>query len=102
MRMTEGLTLETSAFQIFYGANLTFISSFNKTTEIFIFHFPTEAAPQLLWNLEVCKFQIGNCHLNIIFTITINNLAHALQVRGVVFRPKVLSYGRSGENDIEQ
>ena len=27
----EGLTLETSAFQIFHGGNSTFINSFDKT-----------------------------------------------------------------------
>ena len=30
-RSDEGLTLETSAFQIFHGGNFTFINSFDKT-----------------------------------------------------------------------
>ena len=31
IRSDKGLTLETSAFQIFYGGNSTFINSFDKT-----------------------------------------------------------------------
>ena len=31
MRSEEGLTLETSALQIFHGGNSTFINSFDKT-----------------------------------------------------------------------
>ena len=31
IRSDEGLTLETSAFQIFHGGNFTFINSFDKT-----------------------------------------------------------------------
>ena len=31
IRSDEGLTLETSAFQIFHGGNSTFINSFDKT-----------------------------------------------------------------------
>ena len=31
LRSDEGLTLETSAFQIFHGDNSTFINSFDKT-----------------------------------------------------------------------
>ena len=31
LRSDEGLTLETSAFQIFHGGNSTFINSFDKT-----------------------------------------------------------------------
>ena len=31
----EGLTLETSAFQIFHGGNSTFINSFDKTQFLF-------------------------------------------------------------------
>ena len=31
----EGLTLETSAFQIFHGGNFTFINSFDKTKFLF-------------------------------------------------------------------
>ena len=27
----EGLTLKTKAFQLFYGSNMTFIDSFDKT-----------------------------------------------------------------------
>ena len=30
-RSDEGLTLETSAFEIFHGGNSTFINSFDKT-----------------------------------------------------------------------
>ena len=42
----EGLTLETSAFQICHGGNSTFIDSFDKTK--FLFHSPTDAVPQFL------------------------------------------------------
>ena len=31
----EGLTLETSAFQIFHGGNFTFINLFDKTKVLF-------------------------------------------------------------------
>ena len=31
IRSDEGLTLETSAFEIFHGGNSTFINSFDKT-----------------------------------------------------------------------
>ena len=34
-RSDEGLTLETSAFQIFHGGNFTFINSFDKTKVFF-------------------------------------------------------------------
>ena len=34
-RSDEGLTLETSAFQIFHGGNFTFINSFDKTKFLF-------------------------------------------------------------------
>ena len=40
----EGLTLETSAFQIFHASNSTFINSFDETK--LLFHSPTEAVPQ--------------------------------------------------------
>ena len=36
IRYDEGLTLETSPFQIFHGGNSTFINSFDKT-KIFVF-----------------------------------------------------------------
>ena len=35
IRSDEGLTLETSAFQIFHGGNFTFINSFHKTKFLF-------------------------------------------------------------------
>ena len=35
VRSDEGLTLETSAFQIFHGGNFTFITSFDKTKFLF-------------------------------------------------------------------
>ena len=35
IRSDEGLTLETSAFQIFHGGNSTFINSFDKTEFLF-------------------------------------------------------------------
>ena len=35
IRPDEGLTLETSAFQIFHGGNSTFINSFDKTNFLF-------------------------------------------------------------------
>ena len=35
IRSDEGLTLETSAFQIFHGDNFTFINSFDKTKFLF-------------------------------------------------------------------
>ena len=40
IRSDEGLTLETSAFQIFHGGNSTFMNSFDKTK--FLFHSPTD------------------------------------------------------------
>ena len=47
IRSDEGLTLETSAFQIFHGGNFTFINSFDKN-QIFVLISPTDAAPQFL------------------------------------------------------
>ena len=44
LRLNEGFTLETPAFQIFRGGNSTFINSFDETH--FLFYSPTEAAPQ--------------------------------------------------------
>ena len=35
-RSDEGLTLETSAFQIFHGGNFTFINSFDKNKFLFL------------------------------------------------------------------
>jgi len=35
LRSDEGLTLETSAFQIFHGGNWTFINTFDKTKFLF-------------------------------------------------------------------
>ena len=46
IRSDEGLTLETSTFQIFHGGNSTFTNSFDKH-QIF-FHSPTDSAPQFL------------------------------------------------------
>ena len=65
MRSDQGLTLETSAFQIFHDDNSTLINSFDKTNFFslshgrsstvsletrnqFFFHSPTDAAPQFL------------------------------------------------------
>ena len=42
----EGLTLETSAFQSLYGGQFTL--STPLINQIFVFHFPTDAAPQFL------------------------------------------------------
>ena len=39
------------AFQIFHGGNSTFTNSFEKTK--FLFHSPTDAAPQFLKKLEI-------------------------------------------------
>ena len=38
-RQSEGLTLETSAFQIFHGGNFTFINSFDKTKFLFLYYY---------------------------------------------------------------
>ena len=38
IRSDEGLTLETSAFQIRHGGNSTFINSFDKTKFLFTYH----------------------------------------------------------------
>ena len=37
VRSDEGLTLETSAFEIFHGGNFTFINSFDKSKFLFLF-----------------------------------------------------------------
>ena len=42
----EGLTLETSAFQSLYGGQFTL--STPLINQIFVFHSPTDAAPQFL------------------------------------------------------
>ena len=42
----EGLTLETSAFQSLYGGQFTL--STPLINQIFVVHFPTDAAPQFL------------------------------------------------------
>ena len=47
----EGLTLETSVFWIFHGGNSTFVNLFDKTK--FLFHSPSDAAPQFLSKLEI-------------------------------------------------
>ena len=67
-------TPETSAFKIY----LTFINLFDKTQ--FLFHPPTDAAPQFLWKLEITllhlltqsnrpplflNFQLTNYHLTL-------------------------------------
>ena len=46
IRSDERITLEMSAFQIFYSGNSTFTSLFDKTK--FLFHSLTNAAPQFL------------------------------------------------------
>ena len=46
IRSDEGLTLETSAFQIFHGDNSNFINSFDKTKVLF--HSATDAEPRFL------------------------------------------------------
>ena len=51
IRSDEGLTLETSAFQIVHGGNSTFIKHVWQNN-IFLFHSPTDAAPQFLFNLR--------------------------------------------------
>ena len=65
----EGLTLETSAFQSLYGGQFT--SSTPLMNQIFVFHSPTDAAPQFLQKLTpfektLCSFcymekKIQNC-----------------------------------------
>ena len=50
-RSDEGLTLETSAFYIFHGGDLTLIKAFDKTQ--LLFHSFTNAAPQFLSKLEI-------------------------------------------------
>ena len=45
----EGLTLETSAFQSLYGGQFTL--STPLINQIFVFHSPTNAAPQFLQKL---------------------------------------------------
>ena len=47
LRSDEGLTLEMSAFRIVHGGNSTFINMF-WLNQIFLFHSPTDAAPQFL------------------------------------------------------
>ena len=46
VRSDEGLTLETSAFQSLYGGQFTL--STLLINQIFVYHSPTEAAPQFL------------------------------------------------------
>ena len=55
IRSDEGLTLETSAFQIFHGGNSTFINSFDNT-QIFVLISPTNAAPRFLEKVEPLTF----------------------------------------------
>ena len=45
LRSDEGLTLETSAFQIIHGGNSTFINSFDKTK--FLFRFEPTAGVEM-------------------------------------------------------
>ena len=45
-RSDEGLTLETSAFQSLYGGQFTL--STPLINQIFVYHSPTDAAPQFL------------------------------------------------------
>ena len=45
----EGITLETSAFQSLYGGQFTL--STPLINQIFVFHSPTDAAPQFLQKL---------------------------------------------------
>ena len=47
----EGLTLETSAFQSLYGGQFTL--STPLINQIFVFHSPTDAAPQFLQKLTL-------------------------------------------------
>ena len=49
IRSDEGLTLETSAFQSLYGGQFTL--SAPLINQIFVYHSPTDAAPQFLWKL---------------------------------------------------
>ena len=46
LRSDEGLTLETSAFQFLYGGQFTL--STLLINQIFVYHSPTDAAPQFL------------------------------------------------------
>ena len=46
IRSDEGLTLETSAFQFLYGGQFTLSTLLIK--QIFVYHSPTDAAPQFL------------------------------------------------------
>ena len=46
IRSDEGLTLETSAFQSLYGGQFTL--STPLINQIFVYHSPTDAAPQFL------------------------------------------------------
>ena len=51
IRSDEGLTLETSAFQIFHGGNFTFINSFDKTKFLFAY------SPCSYFNSKVKKLE---------------------------------------------
>ena len=66
VRSEKGLTLETLAFQIFHGSNLTFINSFDKTK--FVFHSSTDVVPQFLEKQEK--------H----FDETFSSVGHALKI----------------------
>ena len=80
IRSDEGLTLETSAFEIFYGGNSAFINSFDKTQ--FLFRSTTESVPVsletrnlftrlLVWNnyanLCKCKMNVFSVWIKIVF-----------------------------------
>ena len=53
----EGLTLETSAFQSLYGGQFTL--STPLINQIFVFHSPTDAAPQFLQKLTPVFSKLG-------------------------------------------
>ena len=58
LRSDEGLTLETSAFQIFHGGHSTFINSFDKIN--FCFNLPPTQHHSFFRNSNFCfKYGIG-------------------------------------------
>jgi len=75
IRSDEGLTLETSAFQSLYGGQFTL--STPLMNQIFLYHSPTDAAPQFLhklipFNQSVSLVSKQLLHLAVTFRLLID------------------------------
>ena len=89
----EGLTLETSAFQSLYGGQFTLLTPL--INQIFVFHSPTDAAPQFLQKLPPLHIKLQIRSRYIVATGYVNFMGWSRSYRA---RFHILSYTHTLSN----